>query len=200
MTSTSPNLRIEIKVPKRHSPSSSVTYRFPGWIDRDYRRSLFKATFAEKLALVKFCETYSKYAHQLLAAKDFAPELYYFAELKGGLKMVVMEFCGEKNAYDKFYQCRIAPGLLRSVKEALEVLHDANFVFGDLRRPNILVAGSDEGSYRAKLVDFEWAGQAGKDSYPVKLNTSERWADGVLPLAIMEKKHDLDMFNMLNIL
>jgi len=44
------------------------------------------------------------------------------------------------------------------VKKAIKLLHDHNFVFGDLRLPNIMVTRD----MKVRLIDFNWAGVEGQ--------------------------------------
>jgi len=41
--------------------------------------------------------------------------------------------------------------------------HDAGFVHGDLREPNIMCDGEKE---KAMLIDFDWGGKVGEAYYP----------------------------------
>lgn len=154
----------------------------------------FKAVYqAETLPkreeiVVKFVKTYSAEAHRLLAELGMAPKLlYYSAEEKGfekvgGLDMVVMEFLEEepggtwnKTRWDQ-------------IKKGLEVLHETGFVFGDLRKNNILLLANN----RTMLIDFDWSGKAGKARYPMSLNVSEDidWAPGTERGGFIEAAHD----------
>ena len=46
------------------------------------------------------------------------------------------------------------------IRRAMDLLHEKNLVFGDLRPPNILIKGDT-----ALLVDFDWCGEEGKGKY-----------------------------------
>ena len=89
--------------------------------------------------------------------------------------------------------------VLKDVKLALEKLHNAGFVFGNVRRPNIMVYKSrekDEEEWRGLLVDFDWAGPVRKTKYLAAIlkNSGEiNWVDGMSPRAEIKKEHDLDM-------
>ena len=86
------------------------------------------------------------------------------------------------------------------MKAAISILHDANLVFGDMRRSNILIKREND-RLRALLIDFEWVGEAGQARYPPILNDSGEiaWAEGVRPHGLMRKQHDLDMIDSLNV-
>lgn len=79
------------------------------------------------------------------------------------------------------------------VRVALVVLHQNHTVFGDLRRPNIMIVSRDDSpsqegvlssppakkpklddTFGAMLVDFDWAGVAGQTAYTLFLDDSGR--------------------------
>ncbi|RIA94123.1 hypothetical protein C1645_690128, partial [Glomus cerebriforme] len=64
-------------------------------------------------------------------------------------------------------------------------LHEQNIVFGDLRRPNILV--TIKGTI---LVDFEWCGKHNTDRYPVTMSTEISWPEGARPGGLLMRAHD----------
>jgi hypothetical protein len=85
---------------------------------------------------VKFCQEYHGNAHHMVAGAGYVPQLFFCERLQGG-------------------------DLLDDVK-----VHGANLVFGDLRRPNILVKKTENGRLRAQLINFEWVGEADQAQYP----------------------------------
>lgn len=48
-----------------------------------------------------------------------------------------------------------------------------------------------------KLVDFEWAGEAGKASYPPLMNMALTWGTGMTPFSPMQPAHDLEMLQLI---
>lgn len=48
-----------------------------------------------------------------------------------------------------------------------------------------------------KLIDFNWAGEDGQAKYPSLISSDIKWAAGVEALGVIEKAHDLVMFNRL---
>lgn len=155
---------------------------------RTYRRSLFYGAYGQKPAIIKFCEQYSKEAHQTLS-NVHAPELYYFDELYGGVKIVVMEFVIAPTAHERYFDSVVPRHVQEKVKEAVLLLHQRGIVWGDLRRPNVLVTDAEE----IKLVDFDWAGMENQQRYPPRMNNEIEWPDRVRPNAIMKKEDDLEM-------
>ncbi|KAH9054714.1 hypothetical protein EDB87DRAFT_1426930 [Lactarius vividus] len=128
--------------------------------------------------VVKFVQRYNAEAHRLLAAADLAPEIFYSSTKDpdlAGLTMVVMEFIDGKTAYQLYGSRQLPPSISDQMKTALEILHESNFVFGDLRHPNIMITKGD----RVRLIDFDWCGVHGEDTYPVSLNDGRDTANGI---------------------
>jgi serine/threonine protein kinase len=146
--------------------------------------------------VVKFVQRYNAKAHRLLAAERLAPGLLYcskeddnFPEL-GGLIMVVMAYIDGKTAHDRFGSNPLPRLILNQVQKAIDILHNNNLVFADLRPPNIMVTHNEQ----AMLVDFDWCGVHGEDTYPVTLNDdsgSINWHPGVRRGGTMYMEHDL---------
>ncbi|KAH9039480.1 hypothetical protein EDB83DRAFT_2228374 [Lactarius deliciosus] len=184
---------------------SSLTFRSrfepEGRESGNYQQSLFRAAYGNKGVLVKFCQRYHGDAHHLVAAAHYAPELFFCERIQGGVTVVIMKFITGQNAhYHRFKDSKLLPpDILDDVKSAVRVLHDAGIVFGDLRRPNIVIDTTGERD-RALLVDFEWAGQDGQARYPTLLNNTGQitWATGVKRHGIMRKEHDIEMIEYLN--
>jgi hypothetical protein len=168
---------------------SQSRFLFEGKDPSNHRQSLFLAKYEGKTVLVKFCEWYSETAHRLLASAGLAPALHFCSKIVGGGFMVAMDRVDGRNAYYAFKRRRLPESVLRDVKtRAGEKLHDApGLVFGNLRRPNIMVVQSRDkgkGELRGLLTDFDWAGSVGKAKYPATLNISDiDWAGGVLVVA-----------------
>lgn len=169
----------------------------------------------DQAIVVKFVTRYNATAHRLLADLELAPKLYY-AETEalstdcqtGGLsylvpqlKMIVMEFLPYPNASRAFLPEEpdgqpppVPYNFFDSLKCAVAELHRKGLVFGDLRAPNILVGPL----MKARLIDFDWCGEDGKDRYPAGLNDNNiTWHPDVARYAIMRKEHDNFLFDKL---
>jgi serine/threonine protein kinase len=92
--------------------------------------------------VVKFVDRYGQGAHELLAESDLAPKLLYHGPCPADQRifMVIMEYVdGPTIAVAKRDLDEETMEKVRSqVKTAIKLLHDHNFVFGDLRLPNIM--------------------------------------------------------------
>ena len=150
--------------------------------------------------VVKFTSRYGAEAHSLLAQKGFAPTLHACREVLGDLYMVVMDYIAGETAWSlSESKKKIPPTVWDDVKTAIEILHEKNLVFGDLRQQNIMCVPTESGDgMRAKLVDFDWAGTDGKARYPTTMNAKLKdWAPGMGRYKIMQKSHDLAMLQKL---
>jgi serine/threonine protein kinase len=181
-------------------------------VDFDYVRPLTeqgsKPIFLAKTVddhrevVVKFVQTYHSKAHHLLASIDMAPKLLYCgaedpqAFKPGALKMVVMAYVPGLTAFE-LHEKKLPVKVTDQVKAALDTLHQHNIVFGDLRKPNIMIMEDS----RVMLVDFDWCGEHGEGRYPPTLNDADRidWHPGVERDGIMRIEHDLHMLGGLSV-
>jgi hypothetical protein len=77
--------------------------------------------------------------------------------------------------------------IFSDVKAAIQLLHGNNFVFADLRAPNILIVNTTQ---HAILIDFDWCGKHGVDKYPPSMNKDLPWPLGADPCSLLRKEHD----------
>lgn len=142
-----------------------------------------------KEVVVKFTSRYNETAHRNLAEAGFAPKLHFCARVVGSLYMVIMDRVDGKSLWQlQAEKKQIPPVVLKHVRQAVDLLHAQNIVFGDLRDPNILYIASES---RAVIIDFDWSGQDGVSRYPAAINRTNAWAEEVAPYGIMSKAHDL---------
>lgn len=80
----------------------------------------FYANYGGKPVLVKFCETYSESAHRILAAKGFAPAIYYCSQISGDAFMAVMDLVQVRDAYHEFKHRDLPPTVLEDIQLALK--------------------------------------------------------------------------------
>jgi hypothetical protein len=158
--------------------------------------------------VVKFVSRYNADVHKFLADRELAPQLHYFDLLPGFMTsavdrpqnflpvmhMVVMDYVE--------HTC-VPDNARKQLEDALRMLHDEQYVLGDLREPNILF----DKSGKLKLIDFDWAGRYGKDAdaslisnesfahYPLGLSNDIRWPQGVRDLELIVPQHDLEMLD-----
>jgi hypothetical protein len=150
---------------------------------------MFLAKAGESDILIKFTRRYSEDAHRHCAKENVAPKLYAVQHLAGGWLMAVMEYLDPE-----VYQCLLPPPdpkLQEGMRQVVHTLHSGDFVHGDVRGPNVMVSHTESGS-KVMLVDFDWAGPAGKVRYPPNINPA-LFPAGVECGKSILKEHDLEM-------
>jgi hypothetical protein len=140
--------------------------------------------------LVKFTKTYCEEAHKLCASIGAAPALFSVSDrLPGGWFVVAMEWLGRNT-----YALTEGYPLQAKVRAAVKILHDADYVHGDLRPANIRVvvkAGQTSREHRVCLVDFDWSGKEGVTRYPSFMNRQDvDWHETAHDFAPLRKEHD----------
>ncbi|KAG9078946.1 hypothetical protein FRC06_008030 [Ceratobasidium sp. 370] len=186
--------------------NQTVLFSYSELLALDPVRPVFLATTKSgELIVVKFVRRYNPVAHRALAAKGLAPKLLYDSEdiLECGMRMIVMEYVHAKNLHDYLSQepqddCKaVIQSIKTDLASALQTIHAEGLVFGDLRRPNVLVTKNGE-RIGVMLIDFDWCSQHQTGRYPLGLNDTEiTWADGVKRGGVMDQKHDTGMLDLL---
>lgn len=141
----------------------------------------------ERKVVVKFAPTYCSEAHEILADAHLAPKLHVCTKLKGGLWMVVMDQVEGKRVAEMLLTEERPIEIYNQAKEAVELLHQKDLVFGDLRPTNMLYR--DE-SKQLQLVDFDMAGKHEIARYPATLNRSDLWPRSMMRGGPLSKQHD----------
>jgi serine/threonine protein kinase len=148
--------------------------------------------------VIKFVERYGEEAHQVLAKEHLAPQLLYCGRVGihdddptfGELRMVVMEYVDGETLHEVK---RVPPSAKEEVARALEILHDKDYAFGDLRRQNVMITRNEE----VKLVDFDWAGKENETRYPLLASKAITGPLGVEGGSLIKKSHDIHMYSLL---
>ena len=141
----------------------------------DYRNLIYNANLSGVEVLVKVVlPSYGKDVHALLADRRMAPRFYGTSDLHDLASVVVMELL-EDGWVTLFHYRRnmhrntvIPEGprerLLKRLEEMLECLRDNEKVHGDFQMANVMLKSGEEEN--AVLIDFDWAGEAGRARYP----------------------------------
>ncbi|KAJ7102529.1 hypothetical protein B0H15DRAFT_815035 [Mycena belliarum] len=167
--------------------------------DKRVYRALVDETKAP--IIVKYTLRYSEAAHSLASSLGFAPTLLSIGRVEEWW-MVVMEDVSKDYTTLAVVksQGRDAHGIPGSVKQALQRLHQARYVHGDVRDINVLVRKSDRPSVDRPqffLIDWDWAGLVGEAVYPIALNPEVLRPDGAVAGAIIQMAHDEGMADLL---
>ena len=179
-----------------------VKFRYEGYaepISGGTKAVFIAETDNGRKIIVKFTGAYNEAAHTLLATQGLAPQLLSCDRSKlTGFTMIVMDYIdGEqlRHRYPRGYE--IPTGVFEQVKNAIGLLHGNEFVFGDLRWPNILVT-STNWQDRVQLVDFDWCGKVNVAKYPADINVVDiEWPKDVVPGGLMRFEHDEEMLSRL---
>jgi hypothetical protein len=153
--------------------------------------------------IIKFVRRYSVEAHDYCAGQGCSPQLMGYEMLAGGWYMLVMEevdlvvYKPFSGSYPSKYTFPVREQLRPVVVRLIEGLHGKGCVHGDLRGANLLVAIDGRRESLFKLVDFDWAGEAGVVKYPANMNPDIGWPKGAEYGQPIEKAHDLEMLNSL---
>ena len=150
---------------------------------------------------VKFAIKYNADAHRLLADRvpPLAPVLHFCAPIVGDMYMIVTEYIPGRsiNLYSSTDgHLGLPQAVKRDASHALTLLHEKNWVFGDLRPPNILYLPDSDGG-RVLLVDFDGVGVDGEGRYSACLNPAAGLCASVKRGGIMKKEHDWENLEQL---
>ncbi|KAH7096151.1 hypothetical protein BKA62DRAFT_834223 [Auriculariales sp. MPI-PUGE-AT-0066] len=104
-------------------------------------RSVFRAKASRNdktiEVIVKFTSRYCREVHDLVAEKGAAPKLWHCGwDSTVGQTVVMYSYA------------------IQNLRDAVEAMHEAGYVHGDLRQPNILLDGNNA----PMIIDFDWAG------------------------------------------
>ncbi|KAJ3979667.1 hypothetical protein F5890DRAFT_1569265 [Lentinula detonsa] len=184
-------------------------------LERDPSSVTFKAIRSDTQSsiVIKFARRYGEAAHKWMADKRLAPRLLTcesLGEKYDNLLLVVMEFVEGQTLYDAYDSTEPLPEYVRyGVRKALDVLAQGDFVFGDLRRPNVMLENETENEHedeelevplekRIRFIDFDWAGREGSDlRYPFHLASVVRRVSGALEHDPITRVHQDKMFENL---
>eukprot|EP01117_Protostelium_nocturnum_P008436 TRINITY_DN3016_c0_g2_i5.p1 TRINITY_DN3016_c0_g2~~TRINITY_DN3016_c0_g2_i5.p1 ORF type:complete len:713 (-),score=106.34 TRINITY_DN3016_c0_g2_i5:678-2546(-) len=165
-----------------------IAYKYPCGNGRVYHATIS----GNKRVAVKFTKKYSLEAHQVLAEKGFAPQILWSETIKGGWKVIVMDWIEGRTMIDVPPQIET----IHKLRTAIEHLHSQDFVHGDLRGNNIVV--DHEGT--PFVIDFDWAGKESKAKYPLFMNHEEiQWPHGATDGDSITKVHDQEMLEKLSL-
>jgi len=167
--------------------------------------SVYHATFNQYIFNVKLDGThralakmiyrhYGDEVHRFLAEKGLAPELIGTCALEGRPMVYVMEKLSDSwVTLDDWGGCvesgdpsTVREQVRKQLMEIVSLLENNGYVHGDLRAPNIMIAldtdddlEDKQDHFKLNVIDFDWAGEAGKTRYPIERNDNiEDWPDG----------------------
>ena len=168
-------------------------------------RTLSQAVASTRTVFVKFAATYNESAHRLLADQEppLAPALHFCARVIGDMYMIVMDYTPKEKGWSIVPGLKGGPTIPRNLPEIVErdvtkdlnLLHEQDLVFCDLREPNLLYLPEGEG--RLLFVDFDWVGRHKVDRYSACLNPDAGLCESMGRGELMDKEHDLENLKQL---
>ncbi|EIW56264.1 uncharacterized protein TRAVEDRAFT_49103 [Trametes versicolor FP-101664 SS1] len=148
----------------------------------------------ETVVVVKFTKAYSAEGHRLLAVHGLAPKLWFCEWVESvDMYVVVMDHVRDAETADEDVAMSVADAA--AVQMAVELLHAAGLVFGDLRGQNVWMRKDGE----RLLIDFDWCGPEGTACYPlgVNMHSAIPWHPDVNTGTLIKKEHDWHLLKVL---
>jgi len=166
----------------------------------DFMNLIFDATLGGEKVLAKVVfRSYGKDVHAHLATREMAPQLYGTSSAEDCASVVVMELLGDgwvtlfhyrENDFRQGIQEPFKGKLLKRLEDILDCLSANGMVHGDFRTANVMLKPGEE--EKAMLIDFDWAGEAGRAMYPITRSQGFHYpgnAGGPI-----EAKHDREFY------
>lgn len=153
--------------------------------------------------VLKFVTCYGVEAHKHMAERGLAPKLIYHGSIGdgagyGNLRMVIMEYVQGETLSVGYGKGALPEEVRESVKAALMALRDGGFVYGDLRRPNVMLTDEDGPmKSRIRFIDFDWSGKLGDVIYPPHLSCYIKETSGADDGDVIQRKHEDGMLERL---
>ena len=89
--------------------------------------------------------------------------------------------------------------VITGLNNILTVLKRNKIVHGDLLPHNFIITTDDDDDYCVRVVDFDWAGEESKCTYPLFINMGLQWPSGVQAGSQITHQHDLHLVNELRL-
>ena len=134
---------------------------------------------------------YGADAHRFCHDAMIAPKLVAVNTLAGGWMIVVMEYLAADSfitLYDAVLTNAEKHEVLELAIDAAKKLHNAGYVHGDLRSPNLMISTKDK---RMCILDFDYAGRKGEATYPYFLSKTIPWHNEVKGGGLIKDYHDI---------
>ena len=136
-----------------------------------------------------------------MAEHGYAPRLIRFEALGpdcDDMRMVVMNYV-TGHTLQTLYPDKLPPDVRNGIESALDVLISGGFVFGDLRKQNVMLEdGLDPIASRIRFIDFDWAGKEEPDlRYPFHISSFVRDVSGASEYVQISREHQNRMLESL---
>jgi len=134
--------------------------------------------------------------HEFLAESGFAPKVFGTCTLENRPTVYVMEKLDDSwmtlavwgESIEPWKRSTVRPQVENGIKHIIGLLEAKGYVHGDLRTANTMIRKE---SNELKVVDFDWAGEAGHTRYPIDRNDDiQEWPDGSKQGCAISLGHD----------
>ena len=156
-------------------------------IEEHLQNLTFSGKSDGKDVIIKYCKRYGREVHECLEKNGFSPKLLLVEDMKPNIKFVVMEKLNLRDLNDK-------DSVEADANRILEILHENNYVHGDLRFCNMKI---NVDTNRLTVLDFDWAGVNGRDVYPLFMNENIKWPEGAKSGNFLQFEHDKEFIDRL---
>ncbi|KAF8125061.1 hypothetical protein K438DRAFT_1648882 [Mycena galopus ATCC 62051] len=159
---------------------------------------------------VKFTLRHNEKLYDLALGYNLAPPLIHFQRVHEWFMIVTKDMSKDYTTIAELNDAmhvdeapqgnieRDPENVMTRVTTALQNLHRAGFVHGNVRDVNVLVRNAmSDGSADIILVDWDWAGKEGDVKYPANLNPAVPRGPGAVAGEPILQSHDIDMVRRL---
>lgn len=169
-------------------------------IDSESRKLVFLVKGSEGIMhILKFATSYNAEVHNFCFNKGFAPKLIKVDNIENtDYRFIIMEYLDGFNIIsDVWHELneKEKTELKVEILNVVNIMHDNNFVHGDLRFNNIMAKLDLNGKWVVKFIDFDWAGYDGEAEYPQFLNKEINWHSDAQQLGKIFRDHDNYLIN-----
>lgn len=168
-------------------------------IDSENKKLVFLVKESGVKRILKFTTLYNADVHKFCFDQGFAPELIKIDNIENtDFKFVIMEHLDGFNVISDIWHKlkeKEKIELKKKILDIVKMMHDNNFVHGDLRFENIMAKLNSDEKWVVKFIDFDWTGYDGEAEYPQFLNKKIPWHNDVQQLGKIFHDHDDHLIN-----